>query len=82
MLLVPYIFNDLQADLIETAAWSGNKNALESFRSYGFRFDREEKKWNDKRAKELTMHYYTMTREQWRVATDQGEAGPDDDARG
>ena len=67
MLLFPYAFSELYADLIETGAWSGNINSIKSIESCGFKFDRREQKWNEKHGQELTMRYYKMTREQWQV---------------
>jgi RimJ/RimL family protein N-acetyltransferase len=65
LLLFPYIFGELRADLIETGAWIGNTNSIKSIESYGFQFDREERKWNEKHGREMTMRYYTMTKQQW-----------------
>ena len=64
-LLFPYVFEELDVDVYETGAWAGNTNSIKSIESYGFELDREEEKWNDKQGKELTMRYYTMTKEQW-----------------
>ena len=65
MLLFPYAFDQLDADVYETGAWSDNTNSIRSIESYGFRFDREEQKWNEKHGRELTMRYYKMTKEHW-----------------
>jgi len=71
MLLLPYAFGDLQADMIETGAWSTNTNSLKSIESYGFKFSREERKWNDKHGQFLTIRYYTMTKEHWQGTANQ-----------
>jgi RimJ/RimL family protein N-acetyltransferase len=71
MLLFAYAFGDLQADVIETGAWSTNTNSLKSIESYGFKFSQEERKWNDKHGQLLIMRYYTMTREQWETTAKQ-----------
>ena len=72
MLLFPYVFQGLEADMIETGAWSGNTNSIKSIESYGFKLDREERQWNDKHGQDMTMRYYTMTREQWEAAAKRG----------
>ena len=71
-LLFQYAFGELQADRIETAAWEGNVNSLKSIESYGFRPDRDERKWNEKHSKTLTMRHYALTKEQWK---NQGTSG-------
>ena len=76
-LLFPYVFENLQADAYETGAWSENTNSIKSIEAHGFTFDREEQKLNDKHGQNMTMRYYTMTKEHWkatankRMTTDQ-----------
>lgn len=64
-LLFPYVFGDLQADRYETGAWEGNTNSLRSIESYGFRWEREEQKWNEKHGKMMAMQYYVLSKDEW-----------------
>ena len=75
-LLFPYVFDELRADVIETGAWTGNVNSIRSIESYGFQFDREEEKWNEKHGETMTMRYYVVTREQWQSMAKSTEIVP------
>ncbi len=66
----PDRFGELKADLIESGVWTGNVNSVRSIESYGFQFDREEEKWNEKYGKTMTMRYYVMTRELWQSSVE------------
>src|SRR5262249_54532905 len=65
MLLFPYIFEELRADLVETWAWAENVNSIRSIESYGFELNREEMQWNEKHSKRMRLRYYVLTRQQW-----------------
>lgn len=65
-LLFPYIFDELRADRIETGAWSENVNSRRSIEAHGFRWVREESRWNDKYDRMMAMQHYVLTREDWR----------------
>jgi len=39
MLLFPYAFETLQADIYETGAWSENENSIRSIEAHGFTFE-------------------------------------------
>jgi RimJ/RimL family protein N-acetyltransferase len=61
-LLLPYIFDTLAADRIETACWAENVNSVRSIEAHGFRFTHEEPRWNAKHDREMMMRCYAMTR--------------------
>ena len=74
-LLFRYVFEELWADMIETGTWEDNVNSVKSIESYGFEFEREERRWNDKHGRLLTMRYYTLTREQWQAGSGKNVPG-------
>ena len=67
-LIFPYVFDILAVNMIEWAAWSENTNSLRSMEAHGFRFDRDEQRFNPKYGKDMTMRFCTMTEDQW-IAT-------------
>lgn len=69
-LLFHYAFDDLQADVIEMEAWSGNTNSIKSIESYGFHHDRDADRWNKKHEQMMIMKCYSMTKERWKALAD------------
>ena len=70
-LLFPYVFDQLQADRIETETWGGNVNSRKSIEAHGFRLDHEEERWNQKQLQTLTIRRYVLTKEDWTKTSNQ-----------
>jgi RimJ/RimL family protein N-acetyltransferase len=81
MLLFPYIFEQLRADLVETGAWADNVNSIRSIESYGFELNREETQWNEKHGKRMRMRYYVLTRHQYQASALTAQVGMEERAR-
>ena len=64
-LILNYIFNDLNADILETGSWKENINSIKSIEACGYVFDREEKKFNKKFNRYMVRRYYLLLKEEW-----------------
>lgn len=67
LLLLPYVFNDLAADWIETAVWEENDAAIGEIEASGFQLHHEESEWNERQASEMARRHYVLTRDMWQA---------------
>jgi RimJ/RimL family protein N-acetyltransferase len=66
-LLLPYVFEELGADWIESAVWADNGPRIEALEGSGFQLHHEEIEWNERQADEMAMRHYVLTKEQWQA---------------
>lgn len=60
-----YAFDVLCADLYETEVWEANTNSVKSIESHGFRFVRQEERYNPKHGRVLAVRHYAMSADEW-----------------
>ncbi|MBI4977471.1 MAG: GNAT family N-acetyltransferase [Spirochaetes bacterium] len=65
-LIFAYIFNVLDADIIELDAWEENVNSIQSILSMGFQCCKKHAAYNAKRDKEMTKLVFSLSKQAWK----------------
>ena len=64
-LIFKFVFEELNADRIESKCWSENKNSFLSLKAHGFKFVKEISEFNGKYKQTMKLSIFRLTKKAW-----------------